>query len=193
MCLLKTALDPDVLVPFRLRDHLVPFLFNEFKSEETVVMPRLQTKAVKLNKKSSLCRIISLVHGRYENDPQLYDYRIQFSIKMVRGGKQYESSLYKTKKEFHEMLSFTEHENQYINGFFEDIFRTAFIYYVNGSRRFTSDAIKEVINDFIDEYDLLELGFDVETLRILYYRETGKENKLSRFQHQMANRVHNYK
>jgi len=190
MCLLNLETPP--LVPFRLRDHLVPFLFNEFKSEESVVMPNLQTKSIKLHKTSSLSRTIALVHERYEEKPQQYDYRIQFSVRQVRGGKKFESSLYKTRKEGFEIMCFTESENQYINGFFEDIFRTAFIYYVNGSRQFTTDGIKAVINDFIDEYDLLELGFDTETLRILYYRENGKENKLTRFQHRISNRVNNY-
>lgn len=170
----------------------MPFLFNEFKAEEVVTMPRLQTKAIKLNRTSSICRIINLIHDKYEEDTQLYDYRIQFSIRMVQGGKKFESSLYKTKKDIHQILRFTEADNNYINSFFEDIFRTAFIFYVNGSKQFTTIGIKEVINDFMDEYDLLELGFDTETLRILYYRETAKENKLTRFQHKKSNRVINY-
>tara|TARA_R110002050_G_scaffold69507_2_gene150336 strand:+ start:18281 stop:18850 length:570 start_codon:yes stop_codon:yes gene_type:complete len=189
---LKNAKEMAVLSPFKLRDHLVPFLFNEFKSEETVEMPYLKTKAIKLNKTSSLSRTINLVHSKYEDNTQVYDYRIQFSIKMVRGGKKYESALYKTRKDQHELLCFSDNDNQFINGFFEDIFRMAFIFYVNGSKQFTTCGIKEVINDFIDTYDLLELGFDTETLRILYYRETGKENKLTRFQHKIANRVNNY-
>lgn len=180
------------LLPFRLRDHLVPFLFNEFKAEEVVVMPNLQTKAIKLNRKSSLFRIINLVHSKYESSTEGYDYRLQFSIKMQKGGRRYESALYKTKGTVHEIISFDARDSQNINAFFEDIFRTAFIYYVNGSKQFTSSAVKEVIDDFMDEYDLLELGFDSESLRVLYYRETGKENKLSRFQHQIANRVTNY-
>lgn len=180
------------LVPFRLRDHLVPFLFNEFKAEEVVMMPRLQTKAIKLNRTSSICRIINLIHAKYEENTHLYDYRIQFSIRMVQGGKKFESSLFKSRKDVHEILRFTESDNTYINSFFEDIFRTAFIFYVNGSKQFTNIGVKEVINDFMDEYDLLELGFDTEALRILYYRETSKENKLTRFQHKKSNRVTNY-
>lgn len=189
MCLLKEEAN---LVAFRLRDHLVPFLFNEFKAEEMVSMPRLDTKSIKLNRTSSICRIINLIHAKYEDAAHLYDYRIQFSIKSVRGGKKFESALYKTRKDVHEVLCFTEADNNYINSFFEDIFRTAFVYYVSGSKQFTNISIKEVINDFMDEYDLLELGFDTETLRVLYYRESGKEHKLTRFQHKKSNRVINY-
>lgn len=189
---MKQALKQKMLFPFRLRDHLVPFLFNEFISEEVVVMPNLKTKAIKLVKTSSLSRTIALVHSRYELNHDLYEYRIQFSIKTVRGGKQYESALYKGKNNDQQQLCFSEADNLYINGFFEDIFRTAFIYYVNGSRQFTEYGVREVINDFMDTYDLLELGFDTETLRILYYRETGGQNKLSRFQNQMSNRVYNF-
>jgi len=155
-------------------------------------MPELKTKAVRLHKTSSLSRNIGLIHSQYEKNTALYDYRLQFSVHLGQGGKKYESSLYKTRKDVHELLSFTAEDNQYINGFFEDIFRTAFIYYVKGSRRYTDAGIREIINDFMDEYDLLEVGFDTETLRILYYRETGKENSLSRFQHKIANRVTNY-
>lgn len=180
------------LLAFKLRDHLVPFLFNEFKAEEVVSMPNLETKAIKLNRKSSLFRIINLVHSKYETTVTQYDYRLQFSAKMVRGGRRYESALYKTNGKLHELLSFDARDNQNINGFFEDIFRTAFVYYVNGSRQFTKSAITKVIRDFMDEYDLLELGFDEESLRVLYYRENGKQNKLSRFQHQIANQVYNY-
>jgi len=192
MCVLNLEKFPENLVAFKLRAHLVPFLFKEFKSEESAFMPELKTKAVRLHKTSSLSRNIGLIHSQYEKNTALYDYRLQFSVHLGQGGKKYESSLYKTRKDVHELLSFTAEDNQYINGFFEDIFRTAFIYYVKGSRRYTDAGIREIINDFMDEYDLLEVGFDTETLRILYYRETGKENSLSRFQHKIANRVTNY-
>lgn len=180
------------LVPFRLRDHLVPFLFNEFKTEESVVMPDFLTKVIKLHKTSSLSRTINLVHSKYEDNTHLYDYRIQFSIKTVRGGKKYESFIYKTQKDVHEMMCFSKADNQYINGFFEDIFRTAFIYYVNGAKQFAGSGTTKAVNDFIDRYDLLELGFDTEALRVLYYRETAKEHKLTRFQHRISNRVYNH-
>jgi len=189
------------LEPFKLRDHLVPFLFDEFKSEQTVIMPGLKTKAIKLNRRSSLCRIITMVHARYDekvcvepNSPGItYDYKLQFSIKMGLGGMKYESSLYKSYKHIYEKLYFSKSDNQVVNGFFEDIFRTAFIYYVSSAK---DDAkcgnIRAAINRFMDKYELLELGFDNEALRVLYYRETGKENKLSRFQHKMANKVYNF-
>ena len=180
------------LQAFKLRDHLVPFLFKEFKAEEEVAMPNLQTKSIKLHKTSSLSRTINLVHRQYEDDTHKYDYRIHFKIRTVRGGRKYDGALYKTYKDSFEKLYFSAADNQYINGFFEDLFRNAFVFYVNGSKQFSEMAIRAVINDFIDEYDLLELGFDTEALRMLYYRETAKENKLTRFQHKIANRVYNY-
>lgn len=181
-----------MLHPFKLRDHLVPFLFNEFKSEQAVLMPGLKTKVIKLNRRSSLCRIITLVHEKYEINLRPYDYKIQISIKRVRGGIRYSSSLYKSYKNIYEKLCFTESDNYFINGFFEDIFRSNFVYYVKGGKSTESGRIKDLINDFIDEYDLLELGFDYEAMRVLYYRETAKDTKLSRFQHKITNRIQNY-
>lgn len=177
---------------FSLRDHLVPFFFNEFKSEETVVMPDVKTKAIKLHQNSSLCRIINLVHSRYEKDTERFEYKIQFTIKQERGIKRYHSILYKNFKSNFNVLSFLPSDNMFINGFFEDIFRTAFLYYVSGYNDVAElGGVSAAINDFMDKYELLETGFDPEALRILYYR-AKKENKLSRFQHKMANRVTNY-
>jgi hypothetical protein len=179
------------LVPFSLRDHLVPFFFNEFKSQETVVMPDVRTKAIKLNKHSSLCRIIGLVHARYEADVFKYEYKIQFTIKEVNGIKRYQSILYKNYKHIFLPLAFERADNLFVNGFFEDIFRTAFLYYVTGYNEVANmGGVTEAINDFMDKYELLETGFDPEALRVLYYRER-KSNKLSRFQHKIANRVTN--
>jgi len=169
----------------------VPFFFNEFKSEETVVMPDMRTKAIKLNFHSSLCRIIDLVHSRYEDSAHRYEYKIQFTIKEERGVKRYNSVLYKFHKHIYEPLSFERADNLFINGFFEDIFRTAFLYYVSGYNEVAElDGVTNAINAFMDEYELLETGFDPEALRVLYYRQR-KGHKLSRFQHKIANRVTN--
>jgi len=179
------------LLPFSLRDHLVPFFFNEFKSHETVVMPDVRTKAIKLNKHSSLCRIIGLVHSRYEEDTQRYEYKLQFKIKEERGIKRYQSVLYKNHRNIFEPLAFERADNLFINGFFEDIFRTAFLYYVSGySELAQHGTVTAAIHDFMDKYELLETGFDPEALRVLFYRERN-DNKLSRFQHKIANRVTN--
>ncbi len=187
----KTKADIE-LFAFSLRDHLVPFFFNEFKSEETVQMPDLNSKAIRLYRMSSLCRVISLVHSRYEEECSKYDYKIQFVITTKKSVKRYNSMLYKVYKNEFEILEFSKADNNFINGFFEDMFRTAFLYYVSGyNGKENPGGITAAINDFAEQYGLEQLGFDLESLRVLWYRNRNSV-KLGRFQNRMANRVHNY-
>jgi len=177
---------------FSLRDHLVPFFFNEFKSEELVKMPGIETKAVKLYKKSSLCRMISLVHTRYEEDTSKYEYKLQFTINYSKGVKKYNSLLYKCHRDKFTVLKFSVLDNNFINGFFEDLFRMSYLYFITGyTENVTSELLSEAIRSFSDRYGLQDTGVDFDALRALWYRNKD-EMKLSRFQKQMANRVINY-
>ena len=180
------------LNPFSLRDHLVPFFFNEFKSEELVKMPGMQTKAVKLYQKSSLCRMIGLVHSKYEEDTYKYEYKLQFTINYNKGVKKYNSILYKCYKESFCALNFSTTDNNFINGFFEDLFRMSYLYFITGyTENVTSEVLSEAIRSFSDRYELQDTGVDFDALRALWYRNRD-QMKLSRFQNQMSNRVVNY-
>ena len=78
-----------------------------------------------------------------------------------------------------------------INYLIEDMFRIAFIYYVDGGLA-AHRNVTESIDAFIDKYDLLEVGFSNNNLRTLYYREKKKGCKLSRMQYHSSNRVMNF-
>lgn len=177
--------------PFKLRDHLVIFLFNEFKSEQSVLYKNIKTKAIKIDNKSSLGRIIRAISEKY-NYPSPDYFKIQFTIRFAEGRKKYEGQLFKQIKEDFLPMEMTEFDINTINAFFEDLFRTCFVFYVDGfCMADPNKKMRNVINTFIEEYQLDDVGFDTEALRVLYYREKKKLHKLSRFQKQCTNRAIN--
>ena len=76
------------------------------------------------------------------------------------------------------------------NSLLEDMFRVSMIYFIDGCTS-AGMSILGAINKFIDKYDLHEVGFDTEAIRMLYFREKKTPN-LFRFQSQSSNRVLNY-
>jgi hypothetical protein len=91
-----------------------------------------------------------------------------------------------------EKLMLSEESVNSINYLIEDMFRIAFVYYVDGGTGSGKSKITTAIDCFIEKYDLLEVGFSNNNLRTLYYREKKKGCKLSRMQYHSSNRVMNF-
>lgn len=180
------------IVPIQIRPHLIPFFFQEFDGEEASYLNKKVT-AIKVSTKSSLGRTIRLFMVKVNIPVKIDNYQLYLSVAdHPDGGKTYEGNFYRFESGQSSFLQLPPEVNRDINNLLEDIFRMAFIFYVDGYMEDGKKNITQGINKFIDQYELLEFGFCNEKLRQLYYREKGKNKRLSRFQQRPANRVTNF-
>src|SRR5690606_38863048 len=122
-------------------------------------------KAIKINNKSSLGRIIRVISEKY-NYKTPGNFKIQFTIRYTDGRKKYEGSLFKQVKNEYFPLEISDFDANTINAFFEDIFRMSFIFYIDGIVKADPKMpMRRAINYFIEEYELDDVGFDTEALR----------------------------
>lgn len=193
------------IVPVQIRPHLIPFFFQEFEGEEASYLNKKVT-AIKVSTKSSLGRMMRLFMVKVEKPSRVDHYNIFLSVADTPSGKVFEGNFYKQESSFvfdpannvkfesgaKSFLELPPDVNRDINNLMEDIFRMAFVYFVDGYMIDGKRNITQGINAFMDKYDLLEFNFDNEKLRQLYYREMNKSKRLSRFQNRPANRVTNF-
>lgn len=164
-------------VPVRIKPHLVAFFFNEIEGEEINYL-NFRAKAITLAFSSSLSKFLRISLQKADVPVKLDNYRILLSIS---DKKEYKGSIYKIDSDKKHFLALPEEINADINNLLEDIFRIAFVYYVLGrSESQTNNCITQAIYQFIENYELFECGFDVETLRRYYYREIKSNKTLSR-------------
>lgn len=164
-------------VPINIKPHLVSFFFREMEGEEINYL-NYRAKAITLAFSSSINKIIRISLQKADIPVKLNNYRMLLSISDKR---EYKGSIYKIDSDKKHFLCLPEEINNDINDLLEDIFRIAFVYYVMGHAE--SDSKKQVIiaiNKFIDNYELLEFGFDQESLRRYYYREMNNNYTMSR-------------
>mgnify|MGYP006193732515 CR=1 FL=1 len=180
------------LIPVTIRPHLVSFLFKELEGKEASYM-NTKSKTIKIYPFSSLGKILYsqlINHIKIGRNDQ---YLIFLSIEKKRN-LEFQGQLCMEVKKLYENLLLPEANVRNINNLLEDIFRIAFIYYVNGCMEHSSEpSITKAVDSFIEKYELLEVGFSNETLRRLYYREKNKSKHLSRLQNQSSNQVVNFK
>lgn len=185
------------LVPVEIRPHLVSFLFKELDGKEASYMDT-KSKSIKIYPFSSLGKVL---HGQLvehikigRNDQYILFLSIEKKTKFEFSGQ-----LYIQVNKLYERLLLAEENVKNINNLLEDIFRISFTYYINGFLENTENKthsrnklITTAIDNFIDKYQLLEVGFSTDTLRRLFYREKDKDKKLARLQNQSSNKVMNF-
>lgn len=179
------------LVPVEIRPHLVSFLFKELEGKEASYMGT-KSKSVKIYPFSSLGKVL---YGQLVNHVKIgkKDQYILFLTIEKKKSFEYSGQLHIEVNKLYERLQLPEENVKNINNLLEDIFRISFIYYIEGCLEHDKSAlIINVIDRFIDKYNLLECGFSTHTLRRLYYREKEKDSKLSRLQNQPSTRVMNF-
>jgi hypothetical protein len=180
------------IVPVQIRPHLIPFFFQEFDGEEASYLNQKVT-AVKFSSKSSWGKMIRMFMVKVNMPKKVDHYQLYLRVAdSPQGQKTYEGNFYKFESGASSFLELPPDVNHDINSLLEDIFRMAFVFYVDGYMVGGKRNIVQGINSFIDKYELLEFGFCNEKLRQLYYREIKKGNRCSRFQKGPANRVTNY-
>lgn len=181
-----------IVFPVKIRPHLIPFLFKELEGKDSEYMGK-KNKAIVIYPFSIIGKFLNyqLESGNKEGKKNPYTIYLSIEKKTITT---YDGTIYISENGTYFQLFLTEDQIQELNNLLEDIFRISFIYYMDGFLKYNKNInpISAAINDFIEEYNLLEVGFSYDTLRKLYYREKKKDKKLTRLQHHSGNRVLNY-
>lgn len=177
-----------MLIPVQIRPYLIPFFFKELEGTEARYLNK-KVKAVNITGVSSLGSIIRLLLVRADL-PQPID-KVSIFLHMQESlKKEYRGTLFKVHSGKTNFLKVPEEVAKIINDLLEDYFRISFIYYLEGYKKANPNAkIRPGIEDFMEEYELYEFGFNVNMLRTLYYREKNKNTKLSRIQYKVPPRI----
>ena len=177
------------VVPVKIRKHLIPFFYKEFEGKEAFYLNK-KVKACKINDQSSMgfMLLTSLVKADIPSKPAKYFVYITIDSANMSP----EAKLYRIETGKNSFLKVPEHVCDRINNIFEDQFRIAFQYHTKGMLKGNPIfLVKDVISEFMVEYELDEMGFELESMRRLLNR--GSDFKLSRLQSKVSNRVLNYK
>lgn len=178
------------LIPVSIRPQLVPFLYKESEGTEAGYMSK-KVKSIIIYPSSSIGKFL---HEQFSENYKLGK-NDKFIIYLTIESKKfnlYYGSLYVEINKVKERLYLPQSSVNSINYLLEDMFRIAFIYYVDGGVESQKTEVTTVIDSFIDKYDLLEVGLNNNALRTLYYREKKKGSKLARMQFHSSNRVINF-
>lgn len=172
-----------------IRPQLIPFLFKEFEGNEAGYMDK-KVKTVRFLPASSITKYLyNQIEYKKKINKKQDDFVLFLSIEQKRP-RIYTGIVYINSDGVKEALKMGEDKVKNFNNLLEDLFRISFTNFIDGYIASGSEITKG-IDEFIDKYDLLEVGFEKESLRQLYYREK-KSSVLSRLQFQSSNRVYNY-
>lgn len=175
-------------ISVEIRPQLIPFLFKEFQGSEAGYMDK-KVKSIRFLPSSSITKYL-YNQIEYSKKRGKQDEFILFLTIEEKQRRVYSGIVYIDAKGVKEPLMMDENKVKNFNNLLEDIFRISFVNFVDGFLQGIPDVTKAT-DTFIDKYDLLEVGFNKENLRLLYYREK-KTSLLSRLQIQSSNRVVNY-
>lgn len=185
-----------ILFPVKIRKHLIPFFYKEFSGMEGNYLGK-QVKACKINMTSSLGFLLRTTLEKADIPIRADKYYLYIS--MIDQDK--EAKLYGCLSGKKSWLKVPDRINERVNDIFEDYFRIAFIYFVDGmlrANKFMSENERDIvattaITEFMVDYELDENGFELESLRRLYNRGKEEDHKISRLQVKTSNRVMNYR
>ena len=181
------------IVPILIRPHLVPFFFKESEGDEVTYGNKKVKSVLYSSTVSSMGRMIRLLMVKAGKPLNVKNFNLFLTISDHGNGKKYKGEFYKFENGRNSFLQLPQETNDDINDLFEDIFRMAFISYMNGYLEFHPDAVITTgIDKFIDKYDLLEFGFSNDTLRQLCYREKKNGKITARFQTKKSAKILNH-
>lgn len=176
------------LVPVTIRPQLIPFLFKEFEGNEARYDYRT-AKTISFLASSSITSYLYTQIG-YKKSRKTQDRFVFFLIIDQKNNPKFSGVVYTDVSGTKETLLMEEFRVRDFNNLLEDMFRVSMTFFVDGCVH-CGMSVPKAIDKFIDKYDLLEVGFDTESLRVLYFREKKTPN-LFRFQSQSSNRVLHY-
>ena len=165
---------------------MVSFFFKESDGKEAMYGNK-RVKPIVFSTASSIGKIVRLLMVKSEKPQKIDHFNMVLTISDNATSKTYDGALYTFVNGRNNWLKLPEEANQDINDLLEDIFKMAFIYYVNGCVENNTDSgVIYAIDNFINKYDLLEFGLSTDTLRRLYYREKKRGNITARFQNKKS-------
>lgn len=166
-------------VPINIRPHLVSFFFKEVEGEEIHYL-KFRSKSFVMQQSSALNAIIRIVLVTTDIPVKPSDLSLLLTINEANDEKIFSGTMYQLASGQSNFLKVPPEANKILNDLLEDVFYISFTYYVLGHIENSSKAcITEAIRSFMDKYELLEHGFDIERLRRHYYRVMNKKKNLS--------------
>lgn len=181
------------VVPVMIRPHLVAFFFKESDGEEANYLNK-KVKAVLFSPQvSTIGAIIRLLLAKSNIPNKTNKFNLFLTIEDINGTRKFSGQFYKHESGRNSFLVLPPEASNHINDLLEDIFRMAFVCYVDGCLENNDEGIIiKAIDKFIDKYDLLECGLSMDTLRQVYYREKKKGRLISRYQNKKTTGVLNF-
>lgn len=183
---------PASIVPVKLRPHLIPFFYKEFKAEVDAKYLNTRVKACKIDATSSLGKQIRISLEKCEFPVKPQKFYIYLAVP-ERVADKATADIYKTVSGVNSFLKVPTKVASDINDIFEDIFRYSFVNTVATAVKYAPTLkLNTIILDFMQEYNLEEHGFRLNSMLRLYHREISKKNKLNRMQSRSSNKVLNF-
>lgn len=176
-------------VPVLIRPQLVPFLFKEFEGKQAHYDCRTVKSVVFLPSSSITSYLYTQINYTKKTSKQdkfLFYFTVDHKIQ-----KTFSGTVYIDKEGVKKTLYMSEQKVRDFNNLLEDMFRISMIFYVDACIDAAKMSVPKALEKFIEKYDLEEVGFDIEALRVLYFREK-KTSNLYRLQSKSANRVMNF-
>lgn len=175
------------IVPVKLRDHLIPFFFEEMEGT-TASYDGQKAKMIRLLPSSSLANYL-YTHIGYEikNQGKPNDNFILYLSVNTQKTFTFTGTIYIDSKGVKNELMLPIDKVRDINNLLEDIFRISIVNFIEGCK-IGRLPVRYGVNAFMEKYNLLEYGFESETIRKMYY-EQKKKKALSRFQIRSSNNV----
>ncbi|MES2487569.1 MAG: hypothetical protein V4581_16685 [Bacteroidota bacterium] len=164
------------IVPVNIRPHLVAFFFKEMEGDTAVYLGKT-VKAAKVSLSSSLGKAMRMfmMSVPHPVKPMESLYQVYLSVEDdPEHGRHYTGNFYKFESGSRNWLELPEEVAHDLNLLMEDIFRSAFISFMDGYMVHQEAVINQGIDYFINKYDLLETGFSTDSMRQLYSREKKK-------------------
>jgi len=172
-----------------IRPHLIPFFFEEMEGTlasyegQKVNMIRLLPSSSLANYLYTQTNYVKAKNGSgLTNDHFLFYLSIQFKQFYILSG-----TVYIDQKGEKTELKMSLDKVRDLNNLLEDIFRTSLVMFIDGCRAGGMEVTKSVVL-FMEKYNLLEYGFEIPTMRKMYYRQKEKKT-LNRFQKRSTNQV----
>lgn len=168
-------------VPISIRPHLVNFFFQEVEGEEVHYL-KYRCKSFMLHKSAALNAIIQIVLVSADMPVHPSDLSLLLEINEAEAKRTFNGTMFQPISGQNHFLKVPPEANRIINDLMDDIFRISFFYYVQGhlENRTTKEVtLIDAIYRFMEKYELMEFGFNMSSLRRMYYRMVNSHGKLN--------------
>lgn len=160
-------------IPAVIHPHLLPFFYEEFAGKEFNYGDKSFQKLISINRASPLG---SLIYQFSDSKNKIY-----LHITSVPGALRSHFYGYLTCNA-NNPITMSPSACQCINDMLEDMMRTALVFYVMGAAKHKKEdkRIHKAIEAFMCRYSLYDFDYNVEQLRMVYYRAKRSDNHLQR-------------